>query len=260
MLKTKNTSMRESRKRLRTKSCLFLVVFLILVFLIIPREAYGLELENVNVDRYDLGILENEVFAVYIQPVPEYVSVNCVPLDRGNPFDLTVSTNSSFLFGKVTAIWMQPGSQGKYNMTISFQSGQVWTYRIGIHARNINFYRDFYGENVKIDGYFVQLEDCSRIPGNWTINILVNSHSGSSPPPFVIELPTPANSILLATVAGFIAYSNAFLVLDTYFKNKKEIISSKRWILCGVVIVISILLIYQLYTFTTFTLSGGVER
>jgi hypothetical protein len=259
MLGIKNIVLGELRTRLPTRPRLIFIIFLILTFLIIPGGTCVSEQGEANVDPHEVDVVEMDTLAVYINPILEYVSVDCEPLDRGSFFDLSISTNStSTLFGETTAIWMRPESQGRYNLTITFQSVKQWNYTIGVYAQDLDFYVEFYGKNLKTSGYFVLLEPpVTRVSGNWTISIMVNSHSRSSPV-FVIELPSPVNSILLVTVAGFIVYFNAFLLLDTYFKDKKELVSNRRWFVSGIVIVISALAIYQLYNFTTFTLSGGV--
>jgi hypothetical protein len=162
------------------------------------------------------------------------------------------------LFGKTTVIFVLPESEGRYNVTTTFQSNNVWNYTMGVYAQDLNLYLDWYGKTVKTSGYFVQLFGPYVLPSrNWTINILLFAHSQSSSF-FTIELPAPVNLAILLTAAGFIMYINAFLLIDTHFKSKKEIISNKRWFLIIIVAVISALAIYQLYNFTTFILPRGV--
>ncbi len=261
MLRTMNIPPWEMRSRSSARPHLVFVGLLILAFLMVPLESRASSLEEVSVVRYPVDVVEDDVLAVYINPVLESVSVECGPLGRGGPFDLEISTDDTdSLFGRKTGIWVRLQSEGTYNLTISFYSNETWDHTIGVYSRNLEFYRDLYGKNVRITGYFVEppLGTPSTYPsGNWTINITIDTHS-ISPSIFSVELPTPVNSVLLVTAAGLIVYFNVFLLLDTYFKNRKEIVSNRRWLLTGIVFVISAFAIYQLYTFTTFTLSGGV--
>lgn len=236
-----------------------LTAFLLLTFLIFSSETYASDLDDVFIDRYDLDVVEEDVLTVFIRPVLEEVSVDCKPLDRGNPFDLSISTNNTDpYYGQTTAIWMRPGSRGTYNLTITFQSYKPWDYTIGVYTRNTEFYAEYYGKGIRTSGYFMELRGpYTRPSGNWTINIRLDSHR-KTPAVLVIELPSPLNAVLFVTIAGFIAYFNVFLISDTYFKNKKEIVSNKRWLLCGIVMIVSALAIYQLYTFSTFTLSWSI--
>ena len=261
MLKGESIFLGEIRKRSTREQFSTLVAFLLLTFLAVPEESRLSGLRGPYVQHYELDIVKDDVLAVYVKPMLESVLVECVPLGRGGPFELEIQTDhTDSLFGRKSAIWVRFLSQGSYNVTIALQSNQTWDYTIGVYARNLEFYRDLYGKNLKTYGYFVEPPlgtPSTRPSGNWTIIITVNSHSLSSSI-FSIELPTPVNSVLLVTAAGFIVYFNVFLFLDTYFKNKKEIVSNRRWFLSGIVLVVSALAIYQLYTFTTFTLSGGV--
>lgn len=260
MLRNRNRFMEKMGWCLPTILYPLLAVSLILALLTVPLEAYGSEPEGIFVERLgDLDLAEDDVFTIYFKPNLRSISAHCVPLDGGNPFDLSVSTDyTDDVFGKVTAIWIRPGSRGRYNVTVTFDSNATWDYMAGVYTRNLDFYLDFYGKNVKTYGSFVELEaPNTRLSGNWTISVVLNSH-GRSSSFFFIELPTPVNSVLLVTAAGLIGYLNIFLVLDTYFKSRKEIVSNRRWLLSGVVIVASAFVIYQLYTFTTFTLPGGV--
>jgi len=218
--------------------CMLFGVFFAVTLLVSPRGSYALELENVNVDRYDFDIVEREIFAVYINPILDYVMVECKPLEYGNPFDLSVSSNyTDPIFGRITAVWMQPEADGRYNLTIAFRSDEPWDYKVGV-----------YPGKWSVSG--------TRLSGNWTINVLLNSHgkAESSSPFFFFQLPAPVNSLLLMTMAGAIAYLNVFLFLDTYFKSKKEIVSGKRWLFVGLVAAISGWAVYQFYSFAAFVL------
>jgi len=70
-------------------------------------------------------------------------------------------------------------------------------------------------------------------------------------------LPTPVNLAMLISVIGLISYLDSFVLIDTYFKSKKENISNARWILVGLMLLISAYVAYRMYDFTVFTLSGG---
>ena len=258
---TKENRLREPRKDSARKRNLIPVVFLLLAFSAVPEESQVSGLDEIYVNRHELDLLETDVLAVYIKPVLESVSVDCEPLELAGPFNIEVQTvHTDDLFGTKTGIWVKLQSRGKYNLTVNFRANQTWEYTLGVYSQNLDFYRDHYKENLDIYGYFVQLPEgtpSTRPRGNSTINIIITSHELSRSI-FSIELPTPVNSVLLVTAAGFIAYLNVFLLLDTYFKNKKEIVSNRRWFLSGIILIISAVAIYQLYTFTTFTLPGGL--
>ncbi|MDH5794470.1 MAG: hypothetical protein OEZ24_00030 [Candidatus Bathyarchaeota archaeon] len=261
MLRKDKRLLTEMRKRSTRKQHLILVAFFLLTFFVVPEESRVYGVAKAYINNHELDLVEKDVLAVYIKPILESVSVGCEPLGQAGPFNVEIQTDhTDNLFGTKTGIWVRFESEGRYNLTINFQSNETWDYTIGVYTQNFDFYEDYYGKNVKTYGYFLELPQgtpSTRPPGNSTIIITVDIH-GFSSSIFSIELPTPVNSVLLVTAAGFIVYFNVFLLLDTYFKNKKEMVSNRRWFLSGIVFIISALAIYQLYTFTTFTLSGGL--
>lgn len=216
---------------------------------------------EINVERYRLDLLEKDVLTIYLSPPAKNLSVRCVPLGRTGSFDLSISTKYMDpyirLRREVSAVWVQPIESGIYNLTVSFVSNETWEYILGVYSRDFDFYRDYYGRRIKINNFFIELQaPLSRHSGNWTINIIMKTHS-LSPSFSHITLPTPVNSAVLVAAVGFIAYVNSFIVLDTYFKSRKEIISYYRWAIVVIVLLISAYAAYQLYNFMTFTLSGG---
>ncbi|MFQ6095356.1 MAG: hypothetical protein ACE5NN_04360 [Candidatus Bathyarchaeia archaeon] len=238
---------KELRTRSYMKICLMLVLFLSLVSADVALQDYTDDQENTTINWGNYRILERDVLAVFIKPVVVSLSARCEPLYRGNPFDLYVSLSND----NRSIVELQPRSEGTYNLTIIFLTNRTWSCTVGVFTRNPDFYKG-YGS---VEGSFVEFPTLTLSqPGNYTIVITVDSHKTSSSS-FFIRLPTPVNAALLITAAGAIAYFNAFLICDTYFKSKKEIVSGRRWMVCGVVMIISILLIYQLYDFTAITLA-----
>ncbi len=249
MLKARNLLLVGLQPHSSTASHFMLMLFFILTFLSIPWQTHASQLENVYVGRWSLEILEGDVLTIYIYPVVRDISLN----SSGSGIFLSIRTNYTVQSQENTAIWMLPESQGVFNMTMSFQSDEAFDYTIGVYSRN----PDFYGKSVKFSGDFGTIYTHSGPPGNWTIIILLTSQRQSRSI-FHIELPTPVNAALFLAAAGFISYFNIFFVCDTYFKNKKESVSNRRWLVCGIVMVISAFAIYQLYSFTTFTSSWSV--
>jgi hypothetical protein len=236
--------------RLFKKRYIIYSILLSFVFLAPINGAFSVE--DVSVDRYLLDIMEFDQLWIFINPVLDYVSIDCKPIDHGDVSYAVRMNYTDQFFGETTAFVIQPESRGKYNITINFQGNFKWDYRIGVSAQNFDFYLEFYGQNIQTEGSFAMLYGpYTRLSGNWTINILLNSRSRSQTV-FTFVLPSPANLILLFSSAGFIIYINAFLILNTYFKSKKEIVSNKRWLVIVIIVLISAFVIYQLYTFTTF--------
>jgi len=205
-------------------------------------------------------MLEQDVFAIYISPPVNNLSARCYPLRRNGAFDLTMSTKYLDPYlrfsGEVSVVWIRPTRPGSYNLTVIFSSNKSWEYLLGVFTRNLDFYKEYYGKRIEIQNIFIELQPrLTRHPGNWTITVLLEIHDSSSTfSP--ITLPTPFNFTMLVAAIGLIAYIDSFVIIDTYFKSKREIISNGRWIMVGIVLLISAYIAYQMYNFTAFTLSG----
>ena len=224
-------------------------------------EAYIGENEYMNVDRpvNNLDILGSDVFAVFITSRMENLSAECQPLNRGGSFDLSISTNYITRSGVVSVVTVQLNTYGTYKLTIRLSSSKPWNYTLGVYTRNIRFYEEYWGRNLLIRGTFIERAHFSRHPGNWTIIITLKSHSqtGHSLIPSLI-LPTPVNMALLLAIWILIIYVNSFAFIDTYFKSKRESVSNARWVMVGVMMLISVYLAYQIYLFAASTaLEGG---
>jgi len=244
---------------LSLKKCLLLTMLLISLSLVFPMGIGISKNASLNVERQKADLLEKDVFAVYISPKIENLSARCQPIRGGSTFDLSISTKytDSYL-GEVSAVWIQPGEPGIYNLTVNFISNDSWEYALGAYTRNFDFYKDFYGKRIIIRGFFVQLQpSLTRHPGNWTINVILEVHSLSPSFFYYITLPTPFNAALLIAALGLIVYVNSFILIDTYFKSKKEIIPNTRWILVGLMLLISAYAAYQVYNFTVLIIPGG---
>jgi len=240
------------------RSCLLLATLL----MVTPQSLLiGMSLSeegNINVEHLELDLVEKDILAIYLSPGVENISVRCQPLRRGGSYDLSISTRylSPYL-EEASAVWVQPNLPGIYNLTINFVGNGSWKYVVGVYTGKQGFYEEYYGKRINIQGSFVELQPALiRHPGNWTINAILKIHSLSPSSPYFV-LPTPVNSAMLIAVIGLIAYIDSFVLLDTYFKSKKESISNSRWILVGLMLLISAYAAYQIYDFTVFSQGGG---
>jgi len=237
---------------------LMLAVLFMFLFQVLHIGISASQERRLNTERQKLDLIEKDVLAIYISPKIENLSVRCQPLRHSGAFDLSISTNYLDLYlGEVSAIWVQPSEPGIYNLTVTFVSNESWEYRLGVYSRNFDFYKEYYGRRISIRNFFIELQPAlTRHPGNWTINVILEIH-GLSPSFSRITLPTPVNSAMLIGIVSLIAYIDSFVFLDTYFKSKREIVSYSRWIIVGIVILVSIFAAYQMYNFIVFTLSEG---
>jgi len=208
-----------------------------------------------NIERYRLKMLENDILTIYLSPPVENLSARCTPITQNGVYSLSIATRylDPYVMRKeVSAVWIQPTKPGIYNLTIRFFSNQTWEYLLGVYSRNYDFYSDYYGKRIEVNKFFIKLQDpLSRNMGEWTINIMLIVERMAAPSSIFssIKLPTPVNFAIFMAVLGLMMYMNSFLIIDTYFKSRREMISRSRWILVALVAFISILIAYQLYGF-----------
>jgi len=239
-----------------SKKYLYFSILLVIAFHFLLLDASFL-MGGGNIERYRLKILENDILTIYLSPPVENLSARCMPITQNGIYLLSIATKHPDplvmnMRGKVSAVWIQPAKPGIYNLTIRFFSNQTWEYLLGVYSRNYDFYSDYYGERIKVDKFFIELQDpLSRNRGDWTISIILRVETMSAPSPIFssIKLPTPVNFAIFMVILGLMTYVNSFLIVDTYFKSRKEMISRSRWILVTFVAFISILIAYQLYNF-----------
>lgn len=242
----------------------FLLFAALLVFIsqVFPIGVCTSKDNSLNIDRpvSKVDVLERDVFVVFLSPKIENLSARCQPLRRGGLFDLSISTRYvDFYLGEVSVVGVQLNEPGTYNLTISFASNESWKYTLGVYTRSLKFYEEHWGQGIVTRGSFVERASFMRHSGNWTIIIPLESHRFANSLSYFpnITFPTPVNMALLLATWILIVYVNSFVFLDTYFKSKKEIVSYTRWIMMGIMMLISVYLAYQIYNFTAFTLSEG---
>ncbi len=233
---------------------LLLSILLVMAFCFLLLDASFLIGEG-NIERYRLKMLENDILTIYLSPPVENLSARCIPAAQNGVYSLSIATrylDPYVMRREVSAVWIHPVKPGIYNLTIRFFSNQTWEYILGVYSRNFDFYSDYYGKRIEVNKFFIELQDpLSRNMGEWTISIMlrVERVSASSSIFSSIKLPSPVNFAIFVAILGLMAYMNSFLIIDTYFKSRREMISRLRWILIALVAFISILIAYQLYGF-----------
>jgi hypothetical protein len=236
-----------------------MAVTLLLLASLLPFNGLLVEdLGDVFVDREDLYVLKGDILAVYFKPTLPNLEVRCVPVSGQALFDVRfISNYTDAMFGVVTTVLIRPESEATYNISISFVSDDSWNYLIGAYTTNFSFYYENYGKAVETYGYFVRLRPpYTRPAGNFTINILLTVQGATPSSGFFIRLPAPANLALIVAFSSILAYINGFIFLDTYFKHKREIVSSRRWILACAALLISVLIVYWFFV----TLASTPQR
>gem|GEM_PF-2045943 len=189
--------------------------------------------------------------AIFILPPVEDLWVKC-NASRSSDFRISFSPRELQYGREISIIYVQLESEGVYNLLVSFQSSNLWNATIGVYTGD----RDFYGKtkpaSTTPQGYFIELYSARMMPNenktsNYRLNIVLIAQKTSPSSFFNIKFPTPVNAALFALISAFIAYINAFFIIDSYFKNKSEGVSRIRWALIVLLILFSIYVLHQFY-------------
>lgn len=194
-------------------------------------------------------ILQYDTIAMYIWPVVERLSVDTFPSGPNMQFRVYFAANES---GR-SLVQMQPQSEGRYNITITFATNGTWSYMVGVYTNTASFYSEYSNLSRANSGTFITFHT-SKVEGSsgtGTLVLILNSHGRDSAPSLEFTLPKSTDAVVFVALTLILGYINAFYMSDTYFKNKKEGISRKRWALIAMLLIVSFLIIYQLYVFTT---------
>jgi len=200
----------------------------------------------------DLEMLSGDVLTISISPPVGNLSAVC---QTNKPFRMYLAANE----GSLSIVQVQPRSPGFYNITVAFQSPAVWRFSVGVFTTTPDLYVGFSNVTYTQNGYFIEFLsglNLSKEINKFSILVDAYAKGGSQGGLFNFELPKSVNAALFVAAFALISYSNAFFIISTYFKDKAEGISRRRWIGLGILVLVSAFAIYQIYTFTTFTLGG----
>ena len=204
-------------KRLLMESPFFLLASLVIIIFALPAKADPPADHDLNADYpfRKVDVLQGDIFTIFFGSNVKNLSANCQSLTQNSSFYLSIST-----------AYEEP---------------------------HLGFYESYWGRGISLREYFVKHAFFSRHTGKWMIIIPLESHGSISPSRFPrLILPTSVNLILLLAIWLLMFYVNSFAFLDTYFRSKREKVSYGRWIIIGLMMLISIYLAYQVYVFLTF--------
>jgi hypothetical protein len=238
-----------SRKMVDSKAVLPLL-FIPLILLIFALSPYPSLAEGGGYRiSQEISMRLGDVFYVAITPPVSNFAASCTPLSRQR-FQLYMAANISFQ----SIVEVLPEEGGYYNVTITFVSPGFWRYGLGILTGDPSWYERTATRVTRLQsGYYVEFQSGSEAPpGNYTITLTLNVRK-VNPSGSLIELqfPTSMGLLLLALLASPLAYFNAFLVVDSYYRSKSEEVSRRRWIGVGIALFLSALLLFLLYGILT---------
>jgi len=224
---------------------------IIILFLITITSVFCLSEENSTDFEFVFNFLANDTLAVYIWPPAESISVNC-DTSKANSFRIALFSNETQYNGMFSLIYMMPRYKGKYDLMISFSLSKTWNSTIGVYTNDIEFYQSAGSSTYTPQGYFIKLQTIKVSPKNnatteYTIRIILLVYERNSSMASLFNFPPPVNLGLFIAVCAGVAYFDSFFFIDLYFKSKRESMSKSRWVLIGLLLLVSFFIIHQSY-------------
>ncbi len=213
------------------------------------------EASPVYLEMTDHNILQGDTLVAYIAPVVARLSVDTFSSTPDLDFRVSFFVNES----DTSVVQMQPRSEGRYNLTVRFETEEGWNYTVGVFTNKPGFYSEYADVLDTRRGSFVKFytRAVDGSSGNSTLILMLDSHSNDpDPTPLdlpigLFTLPKSARMVVFVAVTAVLGYANAFLMADSYFKSQKEVLSWKRWALIALLLAVSLWVIYQVYLSAT---------
>ena len=225
---------------LRGKSIYVLVIFVVenlfLTSLPLPVFANGSNFQ----------VLENDTVTIIIKPMVDDLHAECSSV-YSNSFTVGWSPNQTVS----SIVYLDPPSDGIYNLTIHFSIKTSWNYTVGVYTDNVNFYSSTEVSYLPSGLCFIRLYTIPSIesPGNYVLTFIITAVARSSSPfNFNFRLPASANGVLFVAVTFLLGYCNVFYFLSLNYRNKKEGISRRQWIIAVSFVAVSLAIIYFMYS------------
>lgn len=131
---------------------------------------------------------------------------------------------------------------------MNVSSQQPFNLLLGILTSDTSNF-DLYKIHVVERAYFVEILIMQGLAAeSWSISFAFEVTTAQEESWFSIPIPSSAGALFLVAAIVGLSYPNAYLFTDLYYRSKKEEVSKKRKIGIGILVILSLLVIYWLYT------------
>lgn len=201
-----------------------------------------------------IPLVVGDVVYVFFSPPLGKVLVSCSSSEGGAYRQLTSMneslTNVPVQIGGDQGSYVQlvPQSEGRYDLVLNVSSQQPFNLLLGILTSDTSNF-DLYKIHVVERAYFVEILIMQGLAAeSWSISFAFEVTTAQEESWFSIPIPSSAGALFLVAAIVGLSYPNAYLFTDLYYRSKKEEVSKKRKIGIGILVILSLLVIYWLYT------------
>jgi hypothetical protein len=201
-----------------------------------------------------IPLLMNDVVYVFFSPPLNTTLASCF-FSSGGQYRLLTSMNESITDVPVdlggtqgTYVQLIPQSQGHFDLILNVTSQTPFNMLLGIITKDRSSFAPYKIHTVS-GAYFVEIFTMRGLDaGNWLISLSFSLRTIEAAVPwFDIPMPSSVGFLFLGAAIMCLAYPNAYLFTDFYYRSKKEEISIKGKIGVALFVIVSLLVIYWLY-------------
>jgi len=200
-----------------------------------------------------IPLLVGDVVYVFFSPPLGNVLASCTS-SNGGAYRQVISMNESLTNVPVqlggdqgSYVQLVPQSEGSFNMVLNVSSQQPFNMLLGILTRDTTNF-ELYMIHVVERAYFVEILTMQGLAAeNWSISFVFDVTTTLEESWLSIPLPSSAGALFLIAAIVGLSYPNAYLFTDLYYRSKKEEVSKKRKVGIGVLVILSLIIIYWIY-------------
>lgn len=200
-----------------------------------------------------IPLLVGDVVYVFFSPPLGNVLASCTS-SNGGAYRQVISMNESLTNVPVqlggdqgSYVQLVPQSEGSFNMVLNVSSQQPFNMLLGILTRDTTNF-ELYMIHVVERAYFVEILTMQGLAAeNWSISFVFDVTTTLEESWLSIPIPSSAGALFLIAAIVGLSYPNAYLFTDLYYRSKKEEVSKKRKVGIGVLVILSLIIIYWIY-------------
>ncbi|MFQ1021325.1 hypothetical protein [Tardisphaera saccharovorans] len=206
---------------------------------------------SININFASVKLNYGDYVAMFLTPPVYDLQATVMPYNLSETYDLHLISNYTQLNSAGSSlVVMIPSGPGTYNLSVTFISKAPFVLQYGIVTQNYTAYPHLAGEPVVLATgvWFLPIvtESYQSNYTAYTFTTSVTELSDAKPVPsvFSFKFPSVVSLTIFLVISALLIYVDAFVVSDTYWKEKSQEASRKRWIGVILLVAFTLLIIY----------------
>ncbi len=206
---------------------------------------------SIKINFTGVKLNHGDYVAIFITPPVYDLQASVLPYNLSETYDLHVIANYTQLnAGGSSLVVMIPSGPGAYNLSVSFISKVPFELQYGIVTQNYTSYVHLAQQAIPLaTGIYFLPVVTESYGGNYTAytftsNVIELSDAKVTSAVLSFKFPSYASLTVFLVVSALLLYVDAFAINDTYWKEKSQEVSKKRWIAVGLLVAFTLIVIY----------------